>query len=222
MRLTLACQHSWDLLPEQAVQLQKEMRKKVLQQPLDIAEVKTVAGLDVGFNKDIARAAAIVMKFPSLEPIVEATAETPVSFPYIPGLLSFREAPVLLAALDQLEQMPDVIICDGHGWAHPRRFGIACHLGVLLDRPVIGCAKSLLVGKYSQPGNEVGSVSELQEGGEVIGMALRTRAGAKPVFVSVGHRVDLPSATRLVAACSHGYRLPEPTRLADRLASRRR
>jgi len=141
-------------------------------------------------------------------------------FPYVPGLLSFREAPVLLAALRKLARGPDALMCDGHGLAHPRRFGIACHLGVLTNLPAVGCAKSRLVGYHEAVDEDCGARSPLTDSGQVIGSVLRTRTGVKPVFVSVGHRVNLAQAERLVLGCTAGYRLPEPTRLADKLVAR--
>jgi deoxyribonuclease V len=154
-----------------------------------------------------------------MEPLEQAAAEMPLAFPYIPGLLSFREAPAILSALAQLSVLPDVLIVDGHGWAHPRRFGLACHLGVLLDLPTIGCAKSILTGQARALSETAGSTAELLDGSQVIGLALRTRPGVRPVYVSVGHRVDLASAARIIIDCGRGFQLPEPTRQAHRLAS---
>jgi deoxyribonuclease V len=151
----------------------------------------------------------------------ERVVELPVTFPYIPGLLSFREAPVGLAAISALETRPDLLLVDGHGLAHPRRCGIACHLGLLLDLPTIGCAKSILVGQAEEPGPNPGDWTPLDNRGETIGAALRTRPKTRPIYVSIGHRVSLASAIALVSQCGRGYRLPEPTRLADRIASRR-
>jgi deoxyribonuclease V len=141
-----------------------------------------------------------------------------VTFPYVPGLLSFREGPAVLDALDKLKSPPDLLIFDGHGLAHPRRFGLACHLGLLVDIPAIGCAKSRLCGQYEEPGPHRGDTMPLIDKGEVVGAAVRTRAGVKPVFVSIGHRVDLPTSIHYVLACCRGYRLPETTRWAHRLA----
>jgi len=165
------------------------------------------------------RAAVVVLGFKTQELTQQAAVQMPISYPYVPGLLSFREAPAILEALARLNDLPDVLIVDGHGRAHPRRFGLACHLGVLLDLPAIGCAKSVLVGRAAPPGGEVGSTSELSLNGELLGLALRTRQRARPVYISVGHRIDLPSATQAVLACGRGYRLPEPLRLAHRLAT---
>jgi deoxyribonuclease V len=149
----------------------------------------------------------------------QATAELPTPFPYIPGLLSFREIPVILAALEKLQTTPDVLMTDGHGMAHPRRFGLACHLGVLLDLPTIGCAKSVFVGEHETLPEAQGSTKPLMDGAETIGMAMRTRDKVKPIYVSIGQYVDLSSAVRVVLACGVGYRLPGPIRWADRLAS---
>jgi deoxyribonuclease V len=159
-------------------------------------------------------AAVVVVEWPSGDVVEQVTAERPAEFPYIPGLLSFREIPALLAAFEKLRSKPDVIIYDGHGIAHPRRFGIASHLGVLLDVPTIGCAKSRLVGEHAEPGLERGAQTPLTLDGKTIGAVVRTRTNVKPVFVSVGHRVSLRAAVRLVLDTATRYRLPEPTRLA--------
>jgi deoxyribonuclease V len=209
------------LSPEEAVRLQQELRAKVAVQPLDLESLRTVGGVDAGFRGEMTRAAVVVLSFPGLKLLDHAVAEIPTSFPYIPGLLSFRETPAILTALEQLENLPGALICDGQGLAHPRRFGIACHLGVLLDRPALGCAKSILVGRHGPLDETPGSTAELKAGEEVLGAAVRTRQGVKPVYVSIGHRFDLDSAVGLVLACAQGYRLPEPTRLADRLASQK-
>lgn len=219
--LKLAYTHSWNLTPEEAVQVQQKLREKVKTQTLPPEQLKTVGGVDVGFRGDMARAAAVLLDYPALEILEQEVVEEPLTYPYIPGLLSFREIPAVLAALKSLSRLPDVILCDGHGLAHPRRLGIACHLGVLLDHPTIGCAKSILVGHGEQPDIERGSVTSLVEGDEVIGKLVRTRNNVKPIIVSVGHLVDLDSAVEIVLACGSGYRLPKPTRQADRLASRR-
>jgi deoxyribonuclease V len=219
-----APRHRWDLTVSEARALQRQMASEVVQQDR-LGQVQTVAGVDCGFprrdGEEMARAAAVLLSFPDLEPLADALVEEPVQYPYIPGLLSFREAPAVLAALDRLPRMPDLILADGQGRAHPRRFGIACHLGLLLDRPTIGCAKSPLVGHHTEPGAEVGVWSPVVDRGETVGAAVRTRRGVKPMFVSVGHRVSLETAVQLVLACGRGLRLPEPTRLADQLASGR-
>jgi deoxyribonuclease V len=177
-----------------------------------------VAGVDIGMDGKLARAAVVVLDYSKLEPVDWAVAEVEITFPYVPGLLTFREGPGILAALEKLTIWPDVLIFDGHGQAHPRRFGLASHMGVLLDRPSVGCAKSRLTGEHEEPGDRVGNWAPLRDRGEVIGAVLRTRAGVRPVFVSVGHRVDLPTAIDLVIGCGGGYRLPETTRYAHRVA----
>jgi deoxyribonuclease V len=220
-----AIEHRWDLAPEEARKLQRELAGRVSQVD-DFGDLRTVAGLDLGYprtetGEEIGRAAVVVLRYPSLEPVEERIVLRPVSFPYVPGLLSFREAPVGLAAVAELATPPDLIVVDGQGRAHPRRFGIACHLGVLLDRPTIGCAKSILVGHADEPGPNPGDWTPLVHRDEVIGAALRTRVKVKPVYISVGHRISLETAVSVIVACLGGYRLPEPTRLADRLASQR-
>ena len=222
-RLELArSTHAWDVSPKDAIQIQAEFRSKVRQTPLGSYPLHRVAGIDVGFprNKTVARAAIVLLEFPSLQIIEQTVAEMPVHFPYVPGLLSFREIPVILHALERLHQMPDLLITDGHGLSHPRRFGLACHLGVLLDLPTIGCAKSILIGKHAPLGTMRGSTAALVAASECIGMAVRTRDGVKPVYISVGHWMDLPLSVKIMLACGGGYRLPEPTRLAHLLASR--
>ena len=220
--LELHHKHPWNLPPGEAIQLQQTLRSQMMVEPLDLAGVHRVAGVDVGFPEpETARAAIVSLSFPDLQPLEEKTAEIPLAFPYIPGLLSFREIPAILAVVEALSQLPDVFLVDGHGFAHPRRFGIACHLGVLLGMPTLGCAKSILVGRYGELADSAGSTADLLDREEVIGTAVRTRQGVKPVFVSIGHRIDLPSSTRLALLCGRGYRLPEPIRLADQLASMR-
>lgn len=187
----------------------------------DPGAVHTVAGVDVGFEEGgaIARAAVVVLSFPGLTPVAHAVARRPVRFPYVPGFLSFREAPAILDALDQLAAPPDLVICDGQGIAHPRHFGIACHLGVISGLPTIGCAKSLLVGSHAPLPDERGARVELLYRRTQVGWVLRTRAGTRPVFVSPGHRVSMEASANLVMACVTRYRLPETTRCAHQLAS---
>ncbi|MDI7275854.1 MAG: deoxyribonuclease V [Anaerolineae bacterium] len=218
MTLALRHAHPWDVSPAEAVRIQEELRHLV--QPIGGLEgIRAVAGLDVGFRGGLARAAVVVLSYPSLEPLGEATAECPVAFPYVPGLLSFREGPAALAALGRLTAPWDVLMCDAQGIAHPRRLGLASHLGVLLDRPTVGCAKSRLTGTHGQVAESVGSWVPLLVDDEVVGAVVRTRRGARPVYVSVGHRTDLMGAIELVVACTRGHRLPEPTRRAHLLAS---
>ena len=210
----------WDWTPAEAIEKQRELAQRVIKQD-QLGEIHRVAGVDVGFEGEgnkTSRAAVVVLRFPELTPVDYAIARLPVTFPYIPGLLAFREVPVILRALEQLETTPDVFIVDGQGLAHPRRMGIACHLGVLLDWPTIGCAKSILVGKAAEPENRAGAWTPMMSGGEVVGAALRTRTKTKPVYVSIGHRVSLERAVDLVLRCCKGYRIPETTRWAHRAA----
>ena len=200
-----------------AVAIQQELRGRVV--PRGRVSARLVAGVDVSEKGGVARAAIAVLR--GLETVETVTVERPVPFPYVPGLLSFREIPPLLAAWRKLKTSPDVMIVDGQGMAHPRRFGLASHLGVILDRPTIGCAKSLLVGAHADPPAERGAWAPILDGGEVIGAALRTRHGRNVVYVSIGHRVTLQSAIRVVLECALRTRLPEPQRLADRLSKLR-
>jgi deoxyribonuclease V len=216
--------HNWDLSPKQAVALQKELAPLVVREG-DPSDVRLVAAADValvertrGWKGGIARAALVLMSLPGLEVVEQHAVEVPVSFPYVPGLLSFREAPALAAAFERLSQEPDLLLVDGQGYAHPRRFGLACHLGLLAGVPTIGCAKSRLCGAAESPSAERGGSSELIDGGEVIGLALRTRTGVKPVFVSVGHMIGLSQAAGWILRLALSHRLPEPIRLADRLS----
>lgn len=207
-----------DVSPHQAIAIQRALAARVSEQDTGRA-VRWVAGVDVGLeDAHTARAAVVVLRFPALVPVDYATARLPLTFPYVPGLLAFREIPVILRALEQLQIEPDVLIVDGHGRAHPRRLGIASHLGVLLDGVTIGCAKSILCGHAPNPPNRAGAWTPLAERGERIGAAVRTRAGVTPVYVSVGHRISLSRAVELVLACCKGYRLPETTRYAHRVA----
>ena len=184
--------------------------------------VRNAAGLDVAYTPDsnLAVGAAVVLSLDGLQVLEAATATVEVDFPYIPGLLAFREVPALLAALDRLTTMPDVLVCDGHGLAHPRRFGLACHVGVLTGRSTFGVAKTPYWGTHEEPASDRGAWSSLMDGGEIIGRVLRTRTGAKPVYVSVGHRVALDTACRTALRLAAHHRLPETTRLADQLSRR--
>ena len=211
-------QHRWDLSPKEAIALQRELFARVRRTALT-GPVTSVAGIDVGIKGGVARAAVVVLSMPDLRVMEEATGELPVPFPYVPGLLSFREAPVILAVLSRLDCLPDVLVFDGQGYAHPRRMGIATHVGILLDHPTVGCAKSRLCGTHEEPGLESGCYSHLHDKDEVIGAVVRTRTRAKPVFVSTGHRTHLKDAIDLILACGAGFRLPEPTRRAHHLAS---
>ena len=223
--MTSELSHLWDLDEAEARALQRRLAGQVVREDR-FDTIRTVAGIDLGFPRtpdgsELGRAAVVVLRWPDLDLVEERVVEQPVTFPYIPGLLSFREAPVGLAAMASLEQRPDLLLVDGHGLAHPRRFGIACHIGLLLDLPTIGCAKSILAGRAEEPGPNPGDWTPLVHRGETIGAALRTRPKVKPIYVSTGHRVSLASAIAFVSECGRGYRLPEPTRLADRIASRR-
>ncbi|MFC3996377.1 endonuclease V [Nocardiopsis sediminis] len=211
---------SWPSGPEEAREEQVRLAPLVRAEPLDAERVGLVAGLDVTYapGEDRLVAAAVVLDAGTLEVVESATAVARPAFPYVPGLFAFREVPPLVEAVGKLRSAPDVFVCDGFGLAHPRRFGLACHLGVLLDRPALGVGKSPFVGTAEPPGERRGSWAPLVDGGEVVGRALRTRDGVKPVYVSVGHRTDLDGATELVLRLAPHYRLPEPIRRADRLS----
>jgi deoxyribonuclease V len=217
LRLALHHEHPWDLTPKEAVAFQRELAARVREEPLP-APPRTVAGVDMSVKDHAVRAAVAVLSFPALEVIDRAVWEGPVEFPYVPGLLSFREIPAVLRSLERLSALPDLIMADAQGRAHPRRIGMASHLGVLLDHPVIGVAKSRLTGTYAEPGPERGASSPLLDKEEQIGVVLRTRPGVSPLFVSVGHRVTLDDAVRLTLACATRFRLPEPARRAHRLS----
>ncbi len=209
--------HKWDLSPSEAIAVQQSLRARVVTRN-ELGPVRTVAGIDMSTAGQRAHAAVVVFSFPDLQPLEAAQADLPLTYPYIPGLLSFREAPAILAAIERLQIEPDLFILDGQGLAHPRRMGIACHVGVIIDKPSIGCAKSRLCGQHGEVGPNVGDYSELWHQGEVIGAVLRTRERVKPVYISVGHKVDLTTAISYVLRCGKGYRLPEPTRWADKVA----
>jgi deoxyribonuclease V len=221
----------------EARRIQEELREKWEgEDPL--GEIRSVAGLDAAFvirgsqalkagrgrwavmraaNRAIA--GVVVYKYPEMKELERARAEVQLEFPYVPGFLSFREIPALLAALKTLRRLPDLLFCDGQGYAHPRRMGLATHLGIVLDRPTIGCAKSILIGEHGRVGNEKGAWAAMMDGGETIGAALRTRSGVKPVYVSQGHRVSLETALRITLSVCDGTRIPRPTREADRFVS---
>jgi deoxyribonuclease V len=213
--------HEWDLTYKEARELQCRLAKRVRFTKMK-KEPAVVAGLDCAFSKDGRRiiAAVVVVGLPSFSVIETATAIRRVDFPYIPGLLSFREAPACIDAIEKLKTKPDVFIVDGQGFAHPRRFGIASHIGVLVNRATAGCAKSRLIGSFEMPGRQKGSFSPLIDDNEIIGAVLRTRTNVKPVFVSVGHKCTLAKAIKVVLECTTRYRLPEPARLAHQLVSR--
>ena len=212
--------HPWDVTPEEARGIQNKLRELVIRTD-EFGDVRTVAGVDLGFKKNLARASVVVLNFPTLELIDGVSVESTIKFPYIPGLLSFRETPPLLKAFDRLKTEPDLIIADGQGLAHPRRMGIACHLGLILGKPTIGCAKSRLWGKHKEPNREKGSYEYLCDKDEIIGAAVRTRRDTSIVYVSIGHRISLGSAIRLTLRCCKTFRLPETTRYAHRAAAGR-
>jgi len=219
--LALPYGHPWDVSEDQARCIQSSLAGLISEKPLD-RPVHRVGGIDVSYHEAMqARAVVVVLSFPELRTIETAMAALPVCFPYLPGLLGFREIPVMEEALKKLHALPDVLLCDGHGRAHPKRFGMASHLGLLLDLTTIGCAKSPPAGSAIAPSPDRGSLTCLWDDGEIIGLALRTQPKAKPVHISVGQRIDRPSADSLVLACAGMYRLPEPLRLAHLLASER-
>lgn len=213
--------HRWDVTYREAVALQNRLRRR-----LDLrgrtGRIRRLAGADVSYERDGDRfiAGVVVLRYPGLELVEEATAVGRASFPYIPGLLVFREGPILLRAFARLSARPDVVIFDGHGVAHPRGLGIASHLGLYLGLPSIGCAKSLLVGEYREPGRERGERAPLLLEGRRVGTVVRTRTGVKPVFISPGHRMDIRTANRITLGAATRYRLPEATRLAHALVNR--
>jgi deoxyribonuclease V len=207
--------HPWQVTPAEARSIQRSLAGQVSRKN-GVGLLTLVAGVDIssGRASGMATGAVVVLAYPEMTVVESSVVEQEVDFPYIPGLLSFREAPLILAACEKLNHSPDLILVDGQGIAHPRRFGLASHVGLLLDLPTIGCAKSLLCGSHGPVGDEVGSYTEIADSGEVIGAALRTKKGVRPLYVSVGHEVDLASAVSWVMRCCRGYRMPEPTRLA--------
>lgn len=220
--------HPWRVTPAEAAAIQARLAPQV------VAEggpqgVRYVAGADIALGevdgrpdgRPYGRGAVVLLSYPDLRVVEHHLVDEPVPFPYVPGLLAFREVPVLARAFEKLERVPDLLLVDGHGLSHQRRFGIACHLGLLLDVPTIGVAKSRLVGRHDEPPPEAGGRAELRDGPELIGLVLRTRDGVSPVYVSVGHRIGLQEAADWVLRFCRGYRLPEPTRLADQLSKGR-
>jgi deoxyribonuclease V len=229
--------HGWKVSTAEARAIQEKLREK-WEGKDRLGTIQTVAGLDAAFvltepqafrkrsrwermrEANRAIGCVVVFRYPEMEELARAYAVVPLEFPYVPGFLSFREVPALLAALKKLKQQPDLLFCDGQGYAHPRRMGLATHLGIWLDRPTIGCAKSILIGTHGPLKREAGSWAELvDDTGQTIGAALRTRAGVKPVYVSQGNRVSLETAIRLTIEVADGYRIPRPTRVADYFAS---
>jgi deoxyribonuclease V len=213
--------HNWNLSYAQARDLQNTLARKVRVSALK-RPPKTVAGIDCAFSKDKKRIGAIivVLEYPTLKIVETARAVAEVGFPYISGLLSFREAPVCIQAAKKLKITPDIFLIDGQGIAHPRRLGLASHLGLFLDKPTIGCAKSRLTGKFQPPAAQKGSYSPLTDKNEIIGAVLRTRSNVKPLFVSTGHKCTLDDAVNITLACTPKYRLPEPTRLAHQVITK--
>ncbi len=212
---------TWTLNSKEAVQIQQNLRSQIQIEPF-LGEIKYIAGTDISFNKfsEIIYAGIVVLKYPEMQIVEEATVITSTKFPYISGLLSFREIPALLEVWGKLQIKPDIIVADGQGIAHPRRLGIASHFGLLVDKPTLGCAKSVLVGKYTEPALEAGSFTDLVDKNEVVGYALRTKFKTNSVFVSVGHKLSLEQAKNILLNCSKGYRIPEPTRQAHLLVNR--
>jgi deoxyribonuclease V len=211
--------HDWNVKPEQAIALQKQLAAQVIaHKPIDLDHVKLVAGVDVSVKENVSQAAVVVLSYPDFQLIERVTARRPTPFPYIPGLLTFREGPVLEEAFSRLQFTPDVFVFDGMGTIHPRRMGIASHMGLWLQMPTIGCGKSYFIGEFQEPGMEKGAWSELRDKGALIGAVLRTRPKVKPVFISPGHLADLPTAIELVMRCTTRYRLPEPIRAAHNAA----
>lgn len=215
--------HDWNLSLSEAFKVQKHLASRVVCQDFFQKPIKRVAGIDAGYDKslNLCKAVAVVLSFPELELIELAEAQVPVEFPYIPGFLSFREAPAIVKALQKLQTEPDLILCDGQGVAHPRRFGIACHIGLLVGKPTIGVAKSLLFGEYKEPEDVRGSFTYLKHKSETIGVVVRTKDKVKPLYISVGHLISLETSVSYVLECTRRYRIPEPIRVADRVASNR-
>jgi len=212
--------HSWAVSTTEAREIQNHLRGRVSQQIApQLRKARYVAGVDISVKNDRARAAVVALALEDLSLVEVAHFEHRVPFPYVPGLLSFRECPSILAAFEKLSVEPDLLLVDGQGVAHPRRFGLASHLGLLLDLPSIGCAKSRYIGTHEEPGEEAGCYTDLLDGDELIGAVLRTRTNVKPLYISVGHKITLPTALDFVLACGGGYRLPEPTRLAHQAAA---
>lgn len=210
--------HPWNVTPEEARRFQNEFRSQVVQTD-QFEAIETVAGVDIGLKDNKALASVVVLNLSDLEVIDGVVAESRVTFPYIPGFLSFREIPPLLVAFAHLYTAPDLVIVDGQGIAHPRRFGLASHLGLILNIPTIGCAKSRLCGRYEEPNADKGAYTYIYDKDETIGIALRTRTNVSVVYVSVGHKISLDSARKMTMSCCKGFRLPETTRYAHKAAT---
>ena len=212
---------SWSVTPGRAIQIQRNLAGRVVTRGR-VRRLRLAAGADLAFSQDKEEciAGVVVWDVQTGQVVEQQVARRKLRFPYVPGLLSFREVPAILTALRKLRCEPDVFMFDGQGYAHPRRFGLACHAGLLIDRPSLGCAKSLLIGRCETPAPRRGSTTPLTDKGELIGMAVRTRDGVRPVYISLGHRLSLKSAVEITLKCGLKYRLPEPTRLADRLVAK--
>ncbi|NIM96284.1 MAG: deoxyribonuclease V [Anaerolineales bacterium] len=212
-------ENEWSITPQRAIAIQEELKSEVILEDR-LGSIRLVAGTDVSYirSEKVSRAAVAILSFPDLNLVDSATSESTTEFPYIPGLLSFREIPAIMSVIAELERLPDLIICDGHGYAHPRRFGLASHLGILCDIPTIGVAKRLLTGTHKPVPNERGAWVPIIVDGETIGAALRSREYTKPIYVSIGHRVSLETAIDLTMECTTRYRLPETTRMAHKLS----
>lgn len=217
--MRVVTRHCWDVTTAEARQLQERLAGTVVRTG-KLPALRRVAGIDVSVNRwtKTGRAAIVVLDYPAMTVAEVSAVSGAITFPYVPGLLTFREAPLVLEAWEKLRTPPDAVLVDGQGIAHPRRIGLAAHLGLSLGVPTVGCAKSRLIGEHEDPGNEAGSTADLVDSGELIGQVVRTRTGVKPLYVSIGNLIDLPSAVRLVLDCCRGYRLPEPTRLAHQAA----
>lgn len=211
--------HNWDVTPEEAIAIQQRLRAMLHDAPpISLDSVHTIAGIDASYT-DVGRAAIVVLTYPDLQLVEQVTAVRESVFPYVPGLLSFREGPVVEDAMRKLTTQPDLLMFDGQGYAHPRRMGLASHMGLYLDRPSIGCAKSRLVGRYTEPGPNPGDRSPLVDHGETVGVVLRSKPRTNPLFISPGYKMTLENSLEVVLQSLRGYRLPEPTRLADKLAA---
>lgn len=216
--------HPWLVSTHEAIAIQKRLRAEVVTENT-LGDVRYIAGADIATSKDSpkAHAGVVVLSYPDLEVVEEQGIEDEIAFPYVPGLLTFREGPALMKVFAQLRREPDVIVFDGQGLAHPRGMGIATHMGLIFDKPTIGCAKSLLFGRYQEPDQAKGAWADLRDPqGQIIGAVVRSKNKTTPIFVSIGHRIDLPTAIHILLDCSRGFRIPEPTRLAHNLVTRLR
>jgi len=212
--------HRWNLTPREAIELQNKLKERIILKKITLNKVKLIAGVDVSVKDDLSKAAIVVLSYPNLEIIETVSSIVKTSFPYIPGLLSFREAPVILKCIKKLKSNVDLFIFDGQGMTHPRRIGIATHMGIILNKPSIGSAKSHLYGAYKEPGNKKGNYSIIKDkDGSSLGAVLRSRDDTKPIYVSPGHLADIPSSVRIILSCCLKYKLPEPIRKAHHAAS---